>query len=231
MHHQAHTSTDYDRRFRLLKDKLLLMSYQAEQMIADTIRALVSRRCDLAEQVISRDDTLDRLEIEIDTLCHEIVTFDQPGSRDLRFVTTALKIVRDVERIGDIAAHIAHRTIELLHEPELKKLIALPLMGDAAEAILRKSLDAFVNGDADLAEAVVFSDRMIDDMFEEILRELLAYMFEDARTVARALKLVLIAKSLERVGDHAANIAEMVVVLVRGQDIPQRQVAMGGQTA
>jgi phosphate transport system protein len=219
MREREHTSTHYERRLRLLKDKLLLMSYQAEQMIADTIRALVNRRSDLAEEVISRDDTLDRLEIEIDTLCYEVLALEQPVARDLRFIATALKIVRDIERIGDIAVNIARRTGELLQEPELKKLIALPLMGEAAQGILRKSLDAFVNSDADLAEGVVFSDRMIDDMFEEIFRELLAYMFEDTRTVARALKLILIAKYLERVGDHAANIAEMVVFMVRGQDI------------
>jgi phosphate transport system protein len=215
-----------------LKDKLLLMSYHAERMIGDTVRALINRRLDLAEQVISRDDTLDRLELEVDTLCYEIVAAQQPVELDLRFVTNALKIVRDIERIGDIAVNIAGTAIELLHEPELKRLIALPVMGEAAEAILRKSLAAFVNSDANMAEAVVFSHREIDDLSEEIFRELLAYMLEDARTVARASKLILIARYLERVGDHAANIAELVVLMVRGQDMAgRRQVALGGQPA
>jgi phosphate transport system protein len=221
-----HTSSHYERRLRLLKDKLLLMGYQAESMIADSIRALLSRRSDLAEEVVRRDDTLDKLEIEVDTLCYEILALEQPVARDLRFVATALKIVRDIERIGDAAVNIAQRTQELLQEPDLKRQVTMPLMVEAAESILRRSLDAFVNSDAQQAEGVVISDRMIDDMYEEIFRELLGYMFEDPRITGRALKLILIAKLLERVGDHAANIAEMVVFMVRGKDIRHVQIAM-----
>jgi phosphate transport system protein len=216
---REHTSTHYERRLRLLKDKLLLMGYQAEQMIADSIRALQERRSDLAEEVMSRDDTIDQLEIEIDNLCYEILALEQPVARDLRFIATALKIVRDIERIGDIAVNINRRTIELLQEPALKRLIALPLMADAAQGILRGSLDAFVASNPRLAETVIKNDCVIDDMYDEIFRELLAYMFEDARSVSRALKLIFIAKHLERVGDHSANIAEMVIFMVEGQDI------------
>jgi len=216
---REHTSSHYERRLRLLKDKLLLMGYQAEQMIAETIYALIKRRSDIAEEVIARDDTLDQLEIEVDTLCYEILALEQPVARDLRFIATALKIVRDSERIGDIAVNITRRTLELIQEPDFKRLIALPLMADAAETILKKSLDAFVHSDAGLAENVIQSDRIIDDMSEEIFRELLAYMFEDPRTVSRALKLIFIAKHLERVGDHSTNIAEMVIFMVRGRDI------------
>ena len=216
---REHTSTNYERRLRLLKDKLLMMGYQAEQMIADSIRALEERRSDVALEVIARDDTLDHLEIEVDTLCYEILALEHPLARDLRFITTALKIVRDIERIGDIAVNINRRTLELLQEPRLKRLIALPLMAGAAQGILKQSLDAFVASNAGLAENVIQSDRAIDDMSEEIFRELLAYMFEDARCVSRALKLIFIAKHLERVGDHSANIAEMVIFMVKGQDI------------
>lgn len=221
---REHTSTHYERRLRLLKDKLLLMSYHAEQMIGDTIRALANRRSDLAEEVMSREDTLKQLEVEIDTLCYEILALEQPVARDLRFVTTALKIVRDIERVGAIAVNITSRTLELLQEPELKRLIALPLMGEAAEGILRQSLDAFVNSDVSLAERVISGDRVIDDLYDTILHKLLAYMFEDPRTVSRAMKLIFIAKHLERVGDHAANIAEMVVFMVQGQDIRHARV-------
>jgi phosphate transport system protein len=216
---RQHTSKHYDQQLRLLKDKLLLMSHQAEQMIADAIKALVDRRPTLAEEVITRDDTLDHLEVEIDTLCYEILALEQPVARDLRFIATALKIVRDIERIGDTAVNIAERARELIQEPELKRLIALPLMAEAAQRILKESLDAFVNEDAEEAERVIESDRPIDDLYEQIFRELLTYMIEDTRNISRAIKLIFIAKHLERVGDHSANIAEMVVFMVKGQDI------------
>src|SRR5499427_692629 len=191
---REHTSKHYEQQLRLLKDKLLLMSHQAEQMIADAIRALIERRPSLAQEVISRDDTLDQLEVEIDNLCYEILALEQPVARDLRFIATALKIVRDIERIGDTAVNIAERAHELIQEPELKRLIALPIMADAAQRILKESLDAFVNEDAELAERVVLSDRSIDDLYEQIFRELLTYMIEDTRNISRALKLIFIAK-------------------------------------
>jgi phosphate transport system protein len=219
MGEREHTSKHYEQQLRFLKDKLLLMSHQAEQMVADSIRALVERRPTLADEVILRDDTLDGLEVEIDTLCYEILALEQPVARDLRFIATALKIVRDIERIGDIAVNIAERARELMLEPELKKLIALPIMTEAAERMFKESLDAFVNEDADLAEKVIQQDRAIDDLFQQIFRELLTYMIEDTRNISRAIKLIFIAKHLERVGDHSSNVAEMVVFMVRGQDI------------
>jgi len=216
---RQHTSKHYEQQLRLLKDKLLLMSHQAEQMISDAMRGLAERKPSIAEEVISRDDTVDQLEVEIDTLCYEILALEQPVASDLRFLATALKIVRDLERIGDTAVNIAERARELLREPELKKLVALPIMAEAAQRILKESLDAFVNSDADLAEKVIKEDKDVDDLYEQIFRELLTYMIEDTRNISRALKLIFIAKHLERVGDHSANIAEMVVFMVRGQDI------------
>ncbi len=216
---REHTSKHYEQQLRVLKDKLLLMSHQAEQMISDSIRALVDRRPALADDVIKRDDGLDALEIEIDNLCYEILALEQPVARDLRFIATALKIVKDIERIGDIAVNIAGRALELIQEPEIKRLVDLPIIADTAQRILKESLDAFVNSDADLAEQVVFKDNVVDGLYEQIFRELLTYMLEDPRSISRAIKLIFIAKHLERVGDHSANIAEMVVFLVRGQDI------------
>jgi len=216
---RQHTSKHYEKQLRELKDKLLLMSHQAELMISDSIRSLVDRRPTLAEEVIRRDDDLDKLEIAIDNLCYEVLALEQPVARDLRFIATALKIVRDLERIGDIAVNIAERSLELIQEPELKRLVDLPIMADAAQKILKESLDAFVNSDADLAEKVILNDNVVDDLYEQIFRELLTYMLEDPRSISRAIKLIFIAKHLERVGDHSANIAEMVVFLVKGQDI------------
>jgi phosphate transport system protein len=219
MNDREHTSKHYEQQLRLLKEKLLLMSHTAEQMIADAIKALVDRRPSLAEAVIRKDDELDKLEIEIDNLCYEVLALEQPVARDLRFIATALKIVRDLERIGDTAVNIAERSRELLSEPELKRLIDLPRMAAAAQRILKNSLDAFVNSDAERAEEVIREDDIIDDIYEQIFGELLTYMMQDPSYISRALKLIFIAKHLERVGDHSANIAEMVIFLVRGQDI------------
>ena len=219
MSEREHTSKAFEHQLRELKDKLLLMSHHAEKMIADSIRSLVERRPSLADEVIKSDDTMDQLEIEIDNLCYQILALEQPVARDLRFVTTALKIVRDIERIGDIAVNIAERAAELIHEPELKRMIDLPIMAEAAQRILKESLDAFVNSDAELAEKVIRDDQFIDDCYEQIFRELLTYMMEDTKYIARALKVIFIAKHLERVGDHSSNIAEMVIFLVRGQYI------------
>jgi len=219
MPEREHTSKQFEHQLRTLKDKLLLMSHHAEKMIADSMRSLVERRPSVAEEVIKSDDTLDQLEIEIDNLCYEILALEQPVARDLRFITTALKIVRDIERIGDIGVNIAERAAELIHEPELKRMIDLPIMADAAQRILKDSLDAFVNSDAELAEKVIRDDQFIDDCYEQIFRELLTYMMEDTKYISRALKVIFIAKHLERVGDHSSNIAEMVIFLVRGQDV------------
>jgi phosphate transport system protein len=219
MSEREHTSKQFEQQLRALKDKLLLMSHHAEKMIADAIRALVERRPSLADEVIKSDDEMDQLELEIDNQCYQILALEQPVARDLRFIATALKIVRDIERIGDIAVNIAERANELIQEPEMKRLIDLPIMAEAAQRILKESLDAFVNSDAELAEKVINDDSFIDDCYEQIFRELLTYMMEDTKYISRALKVIFIAKHLERVGDHSANIAEMVIFLVRGQDI------------
>src|SRR5437870_8467072 len=219
MPEHEHTRTYYERKLRELKERLLLMSSNAEGMVSDSIRSLVDRRPTIALDVIQRDDELDRLEVEIDALGYEILALEQPVACDLRFIATALKIVKDLERIGDTAVNIAERVLELLEEPELKPIIDLKAMADAAQRILKESLDAFVNGDAELAEKIIINDKLIDDMYEQTFRKMLSYMLEDPRTISRALKSIFIAKHLERVGDHSANIAEMVVFLVRGQDI------------
>ena len=219
MPEREHTSKSFEQQLRTLKDRLLLIGHHAEKMIADAMLALVERRPSLADEVIKSDDTLDQLELEIDNLCYEILALEHPVARDLRFVATALKIVRDIERIGDIAVNIAERSRELIQEPVLKRLIDFPIMAEAAQRILKDSLDAFVNSDAALAERVIRDDRLIDDLNERMFRELLTYMMEDTRYISRAMKLIFIAKHLERVGDHSANIAEMVIFLVRGQDV------------
>ena len=220
-----HARSCYEHKLRELKERLLIMSSKAEGMVSDSIRSLVERRPTLAEDVIRRDDELDKLEVEIDRLGYEILALEQPVARDLRFIATALKIVKDLERIGDVAVNIAERVLELLDQAELNRLIDLRIMADAAQKTLKESLDAFVNSDVEAAKNIIFNDKRIDDMYEQIFRKLLSYMLEDPRTISRALKSIFIAKHLERIGDHSANIAEMVVFLVTGQDIRHRSPA------
>src|SRR3989442_1613451 len=141
MSDREHTSKHYEQQLRDLKDKLLLMSHKAEQMISDSIRSLVERRPTLAEEVIARDDEIDRLEIEVDDLCYETLALEQPVARDLRFIATAMKIVKDIERIGDIAVNIGERAIELIHEPELKRPVDLPIMSEPAQEMLTEGID------------------------------------------------------------------------------------------
>jgi phosphate transport system protein len=216
---REHTSQHYEQQLRRLKDRLLVMSDKVEKAVQDSMRALVERRPSLASEVIDRDDEIDRMEIEVDDLCLQTLALEQPVASDLRFLAAVLKIVRDLERIGDIGVNTSERVLELLAEPELKPLVDLPIMARNAHQSLRLSLDAFVNGDASLAERVIQDDVQLDYMYEQIFRELLTYMLEDTHTTSRCLKYIFIAKGLERVGDHAVNIAEMVVFLVRGKDI------------
>jgi phosphate transport system protein len=204
------------------------MGHKAEQMISDSIRSLVERRTSLAEAVIARDDELDNLEMEVDDLCYELLARDQPVASDLRLIATAVKIVKDIERIGDIGVNIAERVVELIQEPELKPIVDLPIMAEAAQKILKESLDAFVDSDTELAQTVISKDDFLDELYEQMFRELLTYMLEDPRSVSRAIKLIFIAKALERVGDHSANVAEMVVFLVEGQDIRHGKGAHSG---
>jgi phosphate transport system protein len=219
MPEREHTNKHYEQQLRLLKEKLLLIGHMAEIAIADATRALVERRPSLAQRVVDDDDKLDELELEIDDICFEILAREQPVASDLRFITTAMKIVGDIERIGDNGANIARRALEIMNEPELKPVIDVPVAASAAQRILKESLDAFVNGDPELAKRVIEGDRYIEDVCQQMLRELLTYMFEDPTTITRALRLIFVARNLERVGDHAKNIAEMVIFLVEGNDI------------
>ncbi len=191
----------------------------AEKMIHNSIAALLHRDSDLARQVIKSDLTCNRLEVEIDELATRIIALRQPAAIDLRFLTTSLKISTDIERIGDEAENIAERTIELNKEPQLKPYIDIPRMAELAQSMLKDSLDAFVNHDTQLALDVCKKDDETDDLYRQILRELLTYMIEDPGCVTRAMKIIFVSKYLERIADHATNIAEMVVYMVEGKNI------------
>ena len=197
-----------------LKQTLLAMGALVEDQIRRGMRALVDRDSELAQDVIDRDRQVNAYDVEVDEKCVELLALYQPAAGDLRFITTAMKIVTDLERIGDQAVNIAQRALELNREPQLKPYIDLPRMADNAERMVKESLDAFVARDTALARRVCAEDSAVDDLKEQIFRELLTFMMADPRTIPRAIRLILISRFLERVADHATNIAEMVIYMV-----------------
>jgi phosphate transport system protein len=197
-----------------LKQTLLAMGALVEDQIRRVMRALLERDDTLAQSVIDRDREVNAYDVEIDEKCVELLALHQPTAGDLRFITTAMKIVTDLERIGDQAVNIAQRVRELNLEPQLKPYIDLPRMAELAQSMVKGSLDAFVARDTALARRVCGEDAAVDALNHQIFRELLTFMMEDAKTIPRAIRLILIARFLERVADHATNIAEMVVFMV-----------------
>ena len=197
-----------------LKQTLLAMGALVEDQIRRVMRALVERDDALAESVIERDREVNAYDVEVDEKCVELLALHQPAAGDLRFLTTAMKIVTDLERIGDQAVNIAQRVRELNLEPQLKPYIDLPRMAELAQAMVKESLDAFVARDTELARRVCAEDAPVDALNHQIFRELLTFMMEDPKTIPRAIRLILISRFLERVADHATNIAEMVIFMV-----------------
>jgi len=197
-----------------LKQTLLAMGGLVEDQIRHVMRALVERDDALAQEVIERDQQVNAYDVEVDETCVSLLALHQPAAGDLRFITTAMKIVTDLERMGDQAVNIAQRVLELNREPQLKPYIDLPRMAEKAQRMVKESLDAFVARDTELARRVCAEDAEVDALKEQIFRELLTFMMEDARTIPRAIRLILISRFLERLADHATNIAEMVIYLV-----------------
>jgi len=200
-----------------LKQTLLAMGGLVEDQIRRVMRALMERDDALAQDVIERDRQVNAYDVEVDETCVNLLALYQPAAGDLRSITTAMKIVTDLERIGDQAVNIAQRALELNREPQLKPYIDLPRMAERAQAMVKDSLDAFVTRDTELARRVCAADAEVDALKEQIFRELLTFMMEDARTIPRAIRLILISRFLERVADHATNIAEMVIYMVEGK--------------
>jgi len=209
----------FDEELADLKSKLLRMAGLAEDQIDKALTALVTRDSDLAREVIERDHQVNTLDVEIDEECIRLLALHQPAARDLRLVTTAMKISTELERISDLAENISERAIELNEEPQLKPYIDIPMMGKMARAMVKESIDGFVKDDSTIARKVLGNDDFVDDLMEQIFRELLSFMIEDTRTITRAIRLSFIAKYLERIADHATNIAELVVYLVEGKII------------
>jgi phosphate transport system protein len=200
-----------------LKQTLLAMGGLVEDQIRRVMKALLDRDDAMAREVIERDRQVNTYDVEVDEQCVSLLALHQPAAGDLRFITTAMKIVTDLERIGDQAVNIAQRVLELNVEPQLKPYIDLPRMAEKAQRMVKESLDAFVARDTVLARQVCGEDTEVDALKEQIFRELLTFMMEDPRTIPRAIRLILISRFIERVADHATNIAEMVIYLVEGR--------------
>jgi phosphate transport system protein len=216
---REHIIKQYDAELNEIRSLILEMGGKVEVMISNCIKALVDRDSGLAERTIPADHEVNHLEVLIDEKCLEVLALRQPAARDLRFITLALKIVTDMERIGDQCVSIATRVKELNEEPPLKPYIDLPRLAESSRAMVRESLDAFVRGDEKLAMQVCENDQFVDDLNIQIQRELLTFMLEDPSTISRALKLNYISKCLERIADHATNVAEMVIFMIKGKDI------------
>jgi phosphate transport system protein len=219
MSSREHTNREYEQELRKLREQVLRMGAKVEEIIGGSIKALLERDSMLATRMIAFDRKINQMEIDIDELCLLVLARRQPVASDLRFITMALKLVTDLERIGDLGVNISERVLELNEEPQLKPYVDIPRMAEEVQAMLREALDAFVAGDPERAQAVIEGDHNVDAFYSQIFRELLTYMMEDTRNVYRATRLQSIAKYLERIGDHATNLAEMVVFMVKGKDI------------
>lgn len=202
-----------------LKVKILKMGSLVEEAIGKAIRALVDRDSTLAHQVIENDARINTFDVEVDEECIRLVALRQPTAGDLRFITTAMKITTDLERMGDYAVDICERALELNEEPQLKPYIDLPRMAEIAQGMVREALQAFLEHNTPLAYEVVKRDDTVDELTVQIFNELLFFMIRDNSTITRAIKVSYISKYLERIADHATNIAEMVVYMDEGKMI------------
>jgi phosphate transport system protein len=212
----------FDEELNLLKEKLLSMASLAETMIYKAVKSLAERDESLFEVVNQDEKKVNYLQIEIDELCLRLLALRQPMATDLRFITSAMKINSELERIGDLAVNIIQRAEVLIKQPQLKPLIDIPRMAELTQKMVKDSLDAFIKRDADLARSILTRDDQVDGLKDQIFRELLTFMLSDQSTIPRALELILVSRHLERIGDHATNIAEDVIYLVQGKDIRHR---------
>ena len=207
----------FDEELNELKTRLLLMGGRAEAAVHKAIDALRRRDQALAEEIFEDDRAIDQLEVEIDERCMRLLALRQPVGQDLRFIISALKIVNDLERVGDHAVNIAQSAIKLAKEPELKPLIDIPRMASISTRMLTEALDAFVRNDAISARAILTEDDEVDHLKGQLFRELLSFMIEKPDTISRAIELILVSRNLERVADLATNVAEEVVFIAEAR--------------
>ena len=209
----------FQEELQQLKTRLLEMGGLAEDRVRSVVQALVDRNAGTVDRVLSGDGPINQLHIEIDNRCFKLLALHQPMAVDLRAIVSAVKINTDLERVGDLAINIAEAVKRYMRHAPVKELIDIPRMADIAQRMLRDSLDAFVRRDTVLAQAVLDEDDALDALKTQVFRELLTYMLQDPSTIEPALDLILISRHLERIGDHATNIAEDVIFMVSARDV------------
>jgi len=209
----------FERELEDLNKQLLLMGGRAETIVLKSVEALRRLDRELATEVFADDKLIDRMELDIDERCLRLLALQQPMAKDLRLITAALKINNDLERVGDHGVNIAGSVMRLADKPLLKPLIDIPRMAELASDMLHESLDAFVRRDAEKARRICIRDDAVDQLNDQIFRELVSYMVEDPKTITRAMELILVARNLERVADLATNIAEEVVFIAEARVI------------
>jgi phosphate transport system protein len=217
MEEKRHTSSHYEMELQEIKDSLVYLGALTEKAIKSAMKSLSERNSELAREVIKDDEEIDKLDTELEERCIRNLALRQPTAIDLRFITTAIKITGHLERIGDMAVNIAEKAILLIKEPQLKPYIDLPRMADLVAVMIKNSLDSFINKDLVMAEKVRQTEQVIDDLNEQIFRELLTFMMEDSKAIHRALLIMQVSKNLERIADHAKGIADMVTYMVTGE--------------
>jgi phosphate transport system protein len=209
----------FETEMQALRNRLLGMGAMVEERVHQAVLALMERNPESAERIIAGDEEVNDLQIEVDDRCLKLLALQQPMASDLRLITAAMKINADLERIGDQAVNIAENSLKMMNAPPLKPIIDLPRMAEIAEGMTRDSLDAFVRKDSALARSVLARDDEVDQLKDHIFRVLLTYMMADPGTIERALSLILVSRNLERIADHATNIAEDVVFVVEAKDV------------
>jgi phosphate transport system protein len=209
----------YSEQLAELRELVLRMGGLVEQMTRRVVQALVERNVGILAEVRAMEAQVNQLHIEIDEACIELIALRQPAAVDLRFIAAAMKINTDMERIGDQAINIAEAALRYLGHAPVKELIDIPRMADIAQEMLKAALDAFVNGDDELAYRTILRDDTVDQLKDQIFRELLTFMMSDPTTIPRAMELILVSRHLERIGDHATNICEDVIFMVKGKDV------------
>ena len=209
----------FEDELQALKNRLLEMGALVEDRVHRAVHSLIDRKPEAAEAIITADRVINELHIEIDDRCLRLLATQTPLAVDLRLITSAMKINSDLERIGDQAVNIAEQAVRILAHPPLKPMIDLPRMAQIAEKMTRESLDAFVRKDAKLARAILARDDEEDQLKDQVFRVLLTYMMADPGTIERALGLILVSRHLERIADHATNIAEDVIFVVEAKDV------------
>jgi len=223
---RAHINTKYDEELSLLKQKILRMGEMVINNIESAISSVTNRDVELAEVLMDSDHQINELEVDAEEMCLRIIALRQPAGRDLRFISTAMKIITTLERMGDLAVNIGNRSVELAKEPRMGICFHLPIMTESTEDLVRRALDAFVNEDIDKALKVCRDDEYVDQTYKQLIEELMQMMSEKTIPIPRAMKIMLVAKYLERIADHAVHISEMVVFMVVGKVIRHQEATL-----